>query len=122
MSGRYGQELVDRETLLAYLEVRVQAGVEEQRELEVAALAFYSQALYEACLSSEEVRRNHGFSHLQRYLESVLAGKAGLELVRAEVLQQTLYEVWNTLHMGGTVLSQPTAFLRWAQVILSRQL
>jgi RNA polymerase sigma factor (sigma-70 family) len=42
------------------------------------------------------------------------------EGLEAEVLQQTLVEIWESLHRGAGP-AEPAAFLKWSRVILFRQ-
>lgn len=97
------------------------------RSLEMLASGLCSQALYEACLSSQEGVRNLGFENLRNYLAEVLAhitvgvpGKA--EELRAEALQQAMVEIFKSVCKRGGGPEQPAAFLKWARVILVRQI
>ncbi len=97
------------------------------RSLEMLASGLCSRALCAACLSSEERVRDRGFENLRNYLAEVLVhaavgvqGKA--EEVRGEALQQTMVEIFKSLRKRDGGPGQPAAFLKWARVILFRQL
>ncbi len=87
----------------------------------------YAEGIYEGCLAPQEERRNLAFQQLTSYLAARLAQAPawpGLQAsgLDAEVLQQTLLEIWSVLQRPGARLEQPAAFLKWARVILFRQM
>lgn len=97
------------------------------RSLEMLARGLCSRALCKACLSTEEGVREQGFENLRNYLAEVLAhtmvdvrGRA--EELRSEALQQAMVEIFKSLRKPGGGPEQPAAFLKWARVILFRQL
>jgi DNA-directed RNA polymerase specialized sigma24 family protein len=97
------------------------------RSLEMVARGLCSGALCAACLSSEESVRERGFENLRNYLGEVLAHTVvgvgwGAEEVRAEALQQAMVEIFKSLCRRDSGPVQPAAFLKWARVILFRQL
>ncbi len=127
---RYARGLVDVDWLYEQLARAASEGSGEatlSRSLEMLARGLCSGALCAACLSSEERVRERGFENLRNYLGEVLAHTVvGMgwraEEVRAETLQQAMVEIFKSLRKqnGGPV--QPAAFLKWARVILFRQL
>jgi len=128
---RYARGLVDLDWLYGQLAnaASLETGGEATpgRSLEMLASCLCSRALCEACLASEENVRNLGFENLRNYLAEVLAhavvgvpGRVG-EL-RGETLQQTMVEIFKSLRKGSGGPEQPAAFLKWARVILFRQL
>jgi RNA polymerase sigma factor (sigma-70 family) len=123
MIESYVRGLLAQDCLIARL---VQAQKEQEEpdghKLELLALTVCSQVLCEACVSSNHEQRNLGFENLQRYLETALARRSVRPDQRAEVVQQTLVEIWGTVQRRGTGPDQPAAFLKWASVILQRQL
>ncbi len=127
---RYARGLIDVDWLYEQLVRAASEGSGEAtlaRSLEMLARGLCSGALCAACLSSEERVRERGFENLRNYLGEVLAHTVvGMgwraEEVRAETLQQAMVEIFKSLRKqnGGPV--QPAAFLKWARVILFRQL
>jgi DNA-directed RNA polymerase specialized sigma24 family protein len=94
------------------------------KSLELLARSLCSRALCEACLSQEKHIREQGFEYLRHYLAGKLptkGGSCGTEDVQADVLQQTMIEIFKSLQKRGGP-EDPTAFLKWARVILFRQL
>lgn len=86
-----------------------------------------NQVLCEACRSREVDLRDLAFERLRDYLEEALA-RAGrvtgrwMDDLKAEALQQTMVEIFAALRRDGGGPEQPAAFLKWARVILFRQL
>ncbi len=131
MIRRYACGLLDEAWLLERLRQEWRAAPcgakPEIRALEWFAQGLCSQVLCEACRSSETSRRDLGFENLKFYLEEVLARAFKstwwwTDDLKAETLQQTLVEIFNVLRRGTEGPSQPAAFLKWARVILFRQL
>jgi DNA-directed RNA polymerase specialized sigma24 family protein len=96
------------------------------RVLERQARGICSQALCEACLSSDPNICDLGFENLGRYLQEKLAKSIDFyqpqrEDIIAEVVQQTLLVIVDIMRRNGRGPDRPVAFLKWAQVILSRQ-
>lgn len=89
--------------------------------LEVLARCLCSQVLYAACQSSDACVRDLAFENLREYLAAVLARSCGAEL-RAEVLQQAMIEIFQCICKKKSGPENPAAFLKWARVILLRQL
>jgi len=123
MIDAYVRGLLTPEWLVAYL-MQAQGDDEEPdwRKLEHLALTVCSQVLCEACISVDYERRNLGFENLQRYLETALTRRSVRLEQRVEVVQQTLLEIWGIVQRRGAGPEQPAAFLKWAHVILLRQL
>ena len=127
----YARGLIDVDWLyeqLAYAAAsEAGGGATPGRSLEMLASGLCSRALCEACLASKEDRRDLGFENLRNYLAEVLAhtvvgvpGRA--DELRGEALQQTMIEIFKSLRRQNGGLEQPAAFLKWARVILFRQL
>jgi RNA polymerase sigma factor (sigma-70 family) len=89
--------------------------------LDVLARSLCAQVLYAACQSSDARVRDLAFENLRGYLAAVLARECGAEL-RAEVLQQTMIEIFQCICEKKSGPENPAAFLKWARVILLRQL
>lgn len=94
--------------------------------LEMLARSLCSQVLYTACRSSEASVRDLAFENLRGYLGDVLArmgGNAehGAE-IRSEAVQQALIEIFQSVCKKKGGPENPAAFLKWARVILLRQL
>lgn len=125
---RYARDLISVDWLyeqLAYAVPSVARG--EVRSLEWLAHGLCIRALCEACLSREERARERGFEHLRDYLSMVLTHAlrgipGGVEELRAETLQQTMLEIVKSLRAQAGGPEEPAAFLKWARVILFRQL
>jgi DNA-directed RNA polymerase specialized sigma24 family protein len=95
--------------------------------VEILAQTLCSQTLCEGCLSSEAGVCNLAFENLERYLAETLTYSSAAAGLRAqgldcEVLQLTLLEIWSTFQRRGAGPERPAAFLKWAKVILFRQL
>jgi DNA-directed RNA polymerase specialized sigma24 family protein len=98
-----------------------------EASLELLARGLCSQVLFEACFSEEGGRRERAFANLRQYLETTLAHitrKSQWETneLHAEALQQTMIEIFKSVRKPSGRPEQPTAFLKWARVILFRQL
>jgi RNA polymerase sigma factor (sigma-70 family) len=127
---RYARGLVDVDWLYEQLARAASEGSGEAtlaRSLEMLARGLCSGALCAACLSSEERVRERGFENLRNYLSEVLAHTVvgvrwKAEEVRAETLQQAMVEIFKSLRKQNGGPAQPAAFLKWARVILFRQL
>lgn len=132
MIRRYVRGLVVEDWLVERLmQAWQQSGSAEEepdwRALELLALSLCSQALCEACSSSDAGDRELGFENLRRSMEEMLsraAGSACLQMgdLRADVLQQTSLEILRILQRQGGGPDRPAAFLKWVRVILFRQL
>jgi RNA polymerase sigma factor (sigma-70 family) len=130
MVQQYARDLVSVDWLYEQLVCMVSstAGmIASDKALELLARSLSSRVLYEACLSNVEYVRERGFEHLRNYLARVLMHAMGgnsyrEEELRAETLQQTLVEIFKSLHKQAGGPGEPTAFLKWARVILFRQL
>lgn len=128
--SRYAPTLLSVDWLLRHLRqawMQKSCSVEEPdwQALELLAQGLCSQALCEGCLSPKEEVRELAFADLRRYLEEALSHGVARSLsseLRAEVLQQTLLEIWSSVHQHGAGPDKPRAFLKWAHVILLRQL
>ncbi|HEY1350465.1 MAG TPA: hypothetical protein VGF67_12655 [Ktedonobacteraceae bacterium] len=127
---QYAPDLIDVDWLYEQLVCAVSStsgvGASDQ-SLELQARRLCSRGLCEACLSKEEHLRERGFEHLRNYLARVLRHAPGgdsyrEEELRAEALQQTMVEIFKSLHKQAGGPGEPTAFLKWARVILFRQL
>jgi RNA polymerase sigma factor (sigma-70 family) len=122
MIDLYTRGLLSEASLIERLEL---AWSEDEKQhdwskLEKVALRLCSQTLCEACRASDE-RQQRGFENLQRYLERRLVQMSEVLELRAEVLQQTLLEIWDALHGRAAGPNQPAAFLHWVKVILWRK-
>lgn len=125
---RYARDLISVDWLYEQLARAVPSAASgEIHSLELFAHGLCIRALYEACLSQEERAREQGFEHLRNYLAMVLARalvgvSCGAEELRAETLQQTMLEIVKSLRTQSGGPGEPAAFLKWARVILFRQL
>jgi RNA polymerase sigma factor (sigma-70 family) len=127
---RYARGLIDVDWLYEQLARAASEGKSAatlSHSLEMVACALCSGALCAACLSGEERIRERGFENLRNYLSEVLAHTGvGMgwraEEIRAETLQQAMVEIFKSLHKRNGGPMQPAAFLKWARVILFRQL
>jgi RNA polymerase sigma factor (sigma-70 family) len=123
MIEHYGRGLLTQDWLVTRLmQAQEEHKEPDKRKLEHLALALCSQMLCEACVSSDTEKQNLGFENLQRVLETALARRAIPFEQREEVVQQTLLEIWGIIQRRGVGPDQPAAFLKWASVILQRQL
>lgn len=129
MISRYAPNLLSVEWLekclrLAWMQSDCVIQEEDQRMLEQIAQGLCSQALCEGCFSTEKDVRERAFADLEHYLGEVLARSASSlsSELRAEVLQQTLLEIWSGFQQRGSGPDKPRAFLKWVRVILLRQL
>jgi len=127
MACQYAPGLIGVDWLCEHLACAVSSATESEgvsgKALELLARSLCSRALCEACLSSQERRREQGFEHLRNYLARKLQTKGSLcgsEDERADVLQQTMIEIFKSLQKHGGP-QDPAAFLSWARVILFRQ-
>lgn len=128
MIQRYARGLLTGEHLVA----RLLSGLAGQEELEGSVLearvrGFCSQALCEGCQASDSWIREQAFENLGRFLRETLASSSTAAGLRAdgqdaEVIQQTLLEIWSIFQRQGAGPDCPAAFLGWARVILLRQL
>lgn len=128
MAQHYAPGLISVDWLREHLACAVSSATDGEgissKALELRARSLCSRALCEACLSPEERKREQGFEHLRNYLARKLqtrGASCGSEDVRADVLQQTMIEIFKSLQKHGGP-EDPAAFFSWARVILFRQL
>jgi RNA polymerase sigma factor (sigma-70 family) len=130
MVQRYIQDLLSTDELVELIEQAWQESMPEEAPgdvtLETLARGLCSQALWQACQSIEEHRRNLAFERLGAYLERALGDIGGTvrsaaREVREEIIQETLVEILKSLQRERGRPEQPLAFLGWARVILQRQ-
>ncbi len=98
---------------------------QEERVFKRLALRFCSQALCEGCLSSEPAIRERAFENLWSYLEGVLAritSRTETGALTSDVIQQTMVEILGSFRRRGAGPDRTESFLKWARVILVRQL
>lgn len=126
---RYARDLVSSEWLYEQLVSALASAagaLASGKSLELLACGLCSRALCEACLSKEEGVRERGFGHLRNYLATVLVrSRRGFylsEYLQAEILQQAMLEIFKSLQKQAGGPGEPAAFLKWARVILDRQI
>lgn len=128
--NRCAQGLLTLETLLIWIReaiIGIDAGQLSARALKRIALRCCSSALYEACCSRDEERRNGAFSSLAHYLTEILQWSGYVKFFRAhvgaadDVLQTALEELQSKLHPAHpSGPNDPAAFLQWSKTILIR--
>lgn len=128
MVQRYVRELVSVDELVEQLRLAWLVDIPERMAgggtLESVARGLCNQILYECCCLPGGHRRDLAFERLSEYLEWVLRTVGGTicAATREEILQGTLVEILQSLQNERQKPTQPMAFLRWARVILWRQM
>lgn len=132
MIQHYAQGLLTVGSLVERLQQTLPEGIDfldgqARREIERGARGLCAQAVYEACQANESSVRERAFENLERCLAEAMAHSPEAAKLRAsgqdaEVIQQTLLEIWSIFQRRVPDLDQPAAFFGWVRVILYRQL
>lgn len=127
---RCAQGLLSLDTVVHWIREalsELDTGQRSKRNLKRIALQCCSSALYEACCSQDEERRNCAFGNLARYLAEVLRWSTYAEFLAThasaadDVLQSTLEELQSKLDPARLLgPDEPASFLQWSKTILIR--